>query len=111
MTVKEMKANHDYSFECNMSDWYKNYENIDEWGCAFTWYGDIGVEYNFAVETYNNEKYTACAIYKMEFNNETENMETDYDTFVEYDIDFNDVDWIDKLENAMCEALIKFFDL
>ena len=113
MTVKELKKNEVYEFECNMSEEYKDYSNHDEWGCAFVWLGDIGVEYNFAIETNSddNEVYTACAIYKTEINNDTGYMETDYDTFNHYDIDFNKPSWKTELEIAMCESLIEFHSL
>lgn len=116
MTIKELKQSVGYEFECNMSneykEYYKEYDSYDEWGCAFVWLGEnIGAEYNFAIETYNDEVYTACAIYKMKFNNKADYMETDYDTFIHYDIDFNNENWEEELENAMCKAIIKFFEL
>ena len=106
MTVEELKSNWDYEFECNMSEEYKDKET-DEWGCAFVWLNDIGVEYNFCIDSGNN----CCAIYKMEINKETDYMETDYDKYIHYEIDFDNENWKEELENAMCEALIKFHNL
>ena len=101
--VNALKKHKLYEFECNMSDELKNKTSYDEWGCAFVWLGDIGVEYNFCIDSGEN----CCAIYKTNMNHETGHMETDYDEFVHYEIDFNDLDWEKKLENAMCEALLE----
>ena len=106
MTVEELKEEELYEFECNMSDEYKDKET-DEWGCAFVWLNDIGVEYNFCIDSGNN----CCAIYKMEINEETDYMETDYDTFIHYEIDFDNENWEQELENAMCKALIELHNL
>lgn len=112
LTVEDLKREEGYEFECNMSEEYKDYENHDEWGCAFVWLNnDIGTEYNFAIETYNDEVFTACAIYKTEINENSGYMETDYDKYVHYEIDFGNPNWKEELENAMCKALIEFFDL
>lgn len=108
MKVKELKHSNGYEFECNMSKEYKTYENHDEWGCAFVWFGEnIGAEYNFSVD----EGESFCAIYKVEFNNKTDYMETDYDTYVHYDVNFDNNNWKEELENAMCKALIKFHNM
>lgn len=108
MLIKELKQNNAYEFECNMSKEYKAYENHDEWGCAFVWLGEnIGVEYNFSID----ECESFCAIYKIEFNNDTDYMETDYNTYIHYNIDFDNDNWKEELENAMCKALIKFHNL
>lgn len=104
MTIEDLKSQ-DYEFECNIDESYKDKET-DEWGCAFIWIGgEIGVEYNFCIDGGNN----CCAIYKIELNFETEYIETDYNLFEHYEIDFDDTDWKKKLEDAMCEAVIKFF--
>ena len=108
MLVEELKKEIGYDFECNISKKYKNYTNHDEWGCACVWLGEnIGAEYNFCIDNSTN----CCAIYKMEFNNKTDYMETDYSTFIHYEIDFNNRKWKTELENAMCKALIEFFEL
>lgn len=116
MNVKELKNRNDYEFECNLFKETTNVtvginndiQNWDEWGCAELWLGEkIGVEYNFCID--DGEDYSA--IYKMEFNEDTGYYEVDYDKFVGYEVDFDDVEWRNKLENAMCKALIKLFNL
>ena len=106
MTVEELKHNSNYEFECNISDEYKDKET-DEWGCAFVWLDNIGVEYNFCIDGGIN----SCAIYKMKLNEETDYMEIDYDTFIHYEINFSNKNWIEELKNAMCKALIEFYKL
>lgn len=106
MNVKELKEREDYEFECNIGESYKDKET-DEWGCASVWIGDMGVEYNFCID--GGENY--CAIYKMEFDHKTGYAETDYDVYEHYEIDFDDEHWMENLENAMCKALIEFFEL
>ena len=94
-----------YKFECNIDEWYK-YIETDEWGCAYVWIGkDAGVEYNFCIDSGNN----CSAIYKMEMNGEY--METDSNSFIHYEIDFDDADWQEKLKDAMCRALEELHNL
>ena len=105
ITLKDLKARKDYSFECNINESYKNFET-DEWGCALAWIGDDkGVEYNFCIDSGEN----CCGIYKMELNEKTNYMETDYEDSIHYEINFDEVNWVEKLENAMCKALMEFF--
>lgn len=107
MTVLELKNRDDYEFECNICEEYKDMIT-DEWGCSFVWLGEkIGVEYNFCIQ---DDGTNASAIYKMEYNEEVDYMETDYSEFVPYEIDFDNVNWMEDLENAMCKALIKFLE-
>lgn len=108
MTVQELKSRPDYEFECNMCDEYKEYKNYDEWGCTFAWSneGDIGVEYNFCMDCGES----CCAIYKSEINSEGY-LSTDYSEFIHYDIDFDNPNWIEELENAMCKAMIELHNL
>ena len=104
MMVNELKKRNDYEFECNISDELKNETNCDLWGSAFIFVGDaIGVEYNFCIDKGTN----SSAIYEMTLNYKTGYMETDYDKFIHYEVDFNDLDWEKKLENAMCKAFWK----
>ena len=107
MTIKELTEHELYDFECNMSEEYKIYTEHDEWGCAFVWLKDYGAEYNFCKD--DGENY--CAIYKAEINHDTDYLETDTDTYIHYEINFDNENWMKELENAMCEALIKFFNL
>lgn len=112
MTIKELKKAEGYEFECNISQEYESTDSCDEWGCAFVWLGEsIGVEYNFCIDNSTNERINSSAIYKMELNTDSGYMETDSSMFVHYEIDFSDDDWNEKLENALCEALIEFFSL
>lgn len=106
MTVLELKNRDGYEFECNICEEYKDMIT-DEWGCGFVWLDGIkGVEYNFCIQ---DDGTNASAIYKMEYNENKDYMETDYSKFVPYEIDFDNVNWMEDLENAMCKALIENF--
>jgi hypothetical protein len=105
--VDALKSRIDYSFELNMTEEYKSYESCDEWGCAYVWCDEEkGAEYNFCIDGSN-----CCAIYKNEINKGTGCIETDYSTFIHYEINFDSTTWKEDLENAMCDALIAFFSL
>lgn len=104
--IKKMKELCEYQFDCDMTKEYKDENNCDEWGCASVWVDDIGVEYNFCIDDGEN----CCAIYKTEIG-DNGYMETDCSTFTHYEIDFDNENWKEELENAMCEALIEFFYL
>ena len=96
-----------YEFECNLSEEYKDNTCIDEWGSATLWLNDRqGVEYNFCIDGNCN----SCAIYKMEYNEETDVWETDYSTFEHYEIDFDNANWKKELEKSMHEVAKKFFE-
>ena len=111
MTVKELKNQDGYEFECNISNEYKNIQT-DEWGCAFVWLGEnIGAEYNFCVDDSTDEIINCSAIYKTEINKNTDYLETDTSTFIRYEIDFDNENWLEEFENAMCKALIEFYEL
>lgn len=108
ITVKELKASAGYEHECNIDSDEEDVEN-DLWCAALTWFGEnIGVEYNLCIQ---DDGTNCSAIYRMELNKEEDSMETDYDDYVHYEIDFSDRNWKRKLENAMCEALLKFYGL
>lgn len=96
-----------YEFECNIDSDVQNENFHDEWGAAFVWYGDIGVEYNFCIES----DYNCSAIYKTEMDDENCFMVTDYNSFIHYEIDFNNENWQKQLRIAMCEALEKLHNL
>lgn len=117
MTVKELKRNKEYYFECNINK-RKALKEIadtdcfDEWGCAYVSLGEtMSVEYNLCIDNTTNENINESAIYRVDYNEECDEYETDCDTFIHYEIDFNNPKWGKKLEDAMCEALIKFFEL
>ena len=103
VNANELKTKEAYEFECNISKEYADLVSCDEWGCASVWLGDAGAEYNFC-----KDGEDCSAIYKTEMNPETGCMETDYDEFIHYEIDFDDPEWEAALENAMCEALVTF---
>lgn len=91
-----------FEFELNMDDSYKNCENIDEWGMAVVWAGYYGAEYNLCLE--DGDNYSA--IYFMEYNDETDYWETEYDCFKHYEIDFNNPNWKLDLKEAMYDFII-----
>lgn len=113
MTIKELKNNKKYCFQCDMTK-KKILKEIadtncfDEWGCAYISVGDeIGVEYNLSIDSGKNYS----AIYKTDYDKENDYIETDTSTFIHYEVDFDNSKWKQELENAMCEALIKFFEI
>lgn len=88
-----------YEFECNIER--PDTDCVDEWGAAFVWLGnDFGVEYNLYIDGENN----CSAIYKTQMNDDGY-METDYSSFIHYEINFDDADWQEKLRKTMCNAL------
>lgn len=113
MTIKELRSNKEYCFYCDITKIrilkeIADTNCFDEWGCAFISLGEeIGVEYNLCVDDGEN----CSAIYKLDYDEESGYIETDASTFIHYEIDFNNPKWKKELENAMCEALIKFFEL
>ncbi len=112
MTIKELKERKNYEFECSISKRNVLADYYDEWGCAFVSAGEDKIaEYNFCIDNTTNENINCSAIYKVDYNDKTGYIETDSSTFIHYEIDFDKVDWKEKLEDAMCEALIKFFNL
>ncbi len=116
MTIEKLKGKKDYSFYCNITKEstlkeIADTDCFDEWGCAYLSIGneadEIGVEYNLCVDGNEN----CSAIYKVYYNEKTDCLETDYDEFIHYEIDFNNCEWGKELENAMCKALIEIFEL
>ena len=91
-----------FEFELNMDDSYKNCENIDEWGMALVWAGYYGAEYNLCLE--DGDNYSA--IYFMEYNEETNNWETDSNCFKHYEIDFDNPNWKLELKETMYNFVI-----
>ena len=104
MTIAEIKNRKDYSknFDINPSV-YVNETDYDDWGVEFVWLEDMnrGAEYNICMD--NGENFSAIyALYEDEY------IETDSNTFIHYEINFSDPAWEQKLEDAMCSAVIKF---
>lgn len=111
MNIEELKKNGNYKFECNISDnileEIKDVNVHDEWGCAFVFYGEhVGVEYNFCIDHGTN----SSGIYKTVVG-EDNILSTDYSTSTHYEIDFENDNWKKELENAMCSALLEFFEI
>lgn len=117
MTIKELKKNEKYSWFCDMSKreilkGIADTDCYDEWGCAYISLGDeMGVEYNLCIDNTTNENINNSAIYKTDYDAEGNCIETDYTTFIPYEIDFDNPKWKRKLEDAMCKALIEFYNL
>ena len=113
MTIKELRSNEQYHFQCDIKKSrvlkeIADTDCFDEWGCAFISVGDeLGVEYNLCVDDGEN----CSAIYKLDYDEENDYIETDASTFTHYEIDFDNPKWKKGLENAMCKALIEFFEL
>ncbi len=95
-----------YEFRLNMDDSYKQYTDIDEWEMAVVWVGYYGAEYNFCLQ--NGDDYSA--IYFMEYNDETDYWETEYDCFEHYEIDFNNPNWKLELKEAMYNFVINIIN-
>ena len=90
-------------YEINIDASYAS-ENTDEWGAAFVWVnGDHGVEYNFCIDTGTN----CSAIYKLDISGEY--AETDYSTFLHYEIDFSNEDWMLDLIREMVRVAKQFW--
>ena len=117
MTIKELKRTFPYNFYCNMQKRrvlkeIADTDYFDEWGCAYLSLGEaMGAEYNLCIDNTTNENINDSAIYKVVYNEESGEYETIYDVFVHYEIDFDNPKWKKELENAICEALIQFFEL
>lgn len=111
MTVNELKNNPRYDYKCSINpDEYIGNDSYDKWGVSgvsIAFLGrDIGVEYNICMDT--GENYSA--IYYMEMG-EDGYIETDYNKFIHYEIDFSNDDWEKELEDAMCKAMIELHNL
>lgn len=117
MTIQELKGNEEYSWYCsilkdNTLEEIANTNYFDEWGCAYVSLGEEkGVEYNLCIDNTTNENINCSAIYKTDYNDKEDCIETDTSTFIHYEIDFDNPEWKAELENAMCQALIEFFEL
>lgn len=77
--------------------------NVDEWGVAELWYDNKGVEYNYCIDDGEN----CSAIYKTEINEKTGYRETDYNSFIHYEVDFNNPSWKEILINELDKAFEK----
>lgn len=111
MTIEELQRKFDYEFECNVTEEYKECGDYDEWGSAFVYFGKYCVEYNFCIDNSTKEAINCSAIYKVNIDDDMDNNCIDTNTYVHYEIDFEKPDWQEELENAMCKALIEFYNL
>lgn len=117
MTIEELKKHNDYHFYCDISksrvlNEIADTTGFDEWGCAYVSLDEtMSVEYNLCIDNTTGESINESAIYRVDYMDENDEYETDCNTFIHYEIDFDNPKWKQKLENAMCKALIKFFEL
>lgn len=119
MTVKELQKKKEYRFDCYITKRRVLKEIVDadffdEWGCAIISFGNrVIVEYNFCVDNTADESINSSAIYKVCYYEEQGKWFSEIDTsnYIHYEIDFSNCKWKKELERAMCEALIKLFNL
>lgn len=117
MTIKELKGNAEYHFECNITKRrvlkeIADTNCFDEWGCAYVSLGEtMSVEYNLCIDNTTDESINESAIYRVDYMEENDEYETDCCTFIHYGINFDNSKWKKNLEDIMCKALIKFFEL
>lgn len=96
------------SSEINITN--ENPKNYELPGAAFAWFKNedgtqtIGVEYQYSV----TEETNSSAIYLMQYDAVEENMITDTDNFVHYEIDFSADDWEYKLKTEMYLLLLQY---
>lgn len=93
-----------YVFELNIDESVIEEESADIWGAAFLFnkVNNTGVEYNYC----NDFGLDSSAIYKTK---EIDGVvETDYSTFIHYEIDFSDKLWKEKLKIAMYDVYLMF---
>lgn len=101
----------DFEFECNMDKtFYESTESYDEWGCAFLWHkSGINAEYNFCIDKSSKSTINNSAIYKVV--KEDDEMITEYDTFIHYEVDFGDMNWEYHLREAMKKMVLGFLEI
>ena len=92
--------------DCVMSpDDCEDEDYCDYWGAGFAWYKNYGVEYNFCVDGEEN----ASAIYLMRYNPEMDDMETDHDKYIHYEINFEEKDWKERFLEKMGMVLLNYY--
>lgn len=93
-----------YEYEVNIDPTEVDKDGWDDWDAGYLWLDNKhGVNYNL----YYDGGECSSAIYKMDCDGEY--IETDSDTYIHYEIDFNDEDWEQKLVYAMAKAAEKFW--
>lgn len=100
-----------YEYEINMTPEEEDKNGMDVWGAAELWFGngDKGVEYNWCWDDGENDS----AIYKTEMNYDNPDypdgyMETDYSTYVHYEVDFTNANWKQELVDTMYKIAKEF---
>lgn len=117
MTVNEMLRSKDFCCDINMTkrEYNNPDESFDEWGCVIAWYEeDKGVEYNYCNDTDDIDDWESypCAFYMMAPNPDDEDIiDTNYDCFMHYAINWDDKNWQAKLKKAAAKAIIELFEL
>lgn len=101
--LQEEIQNGNLTSDCAVSP--NDCENEDYWGAGFAWYKSYGVEYNFCVDGEEN----ASAIYLMRYNSEIDDMETDHDKYIHYEIDFEEKDWKERFLEKMGMVLLNYY--
>lgn len=69
------------------------------------WYKNYGVEYNFCIDGEEN----ASAIYLMRYNPSMDDMETDHDKYIHYEINFEEKDWKERFLEKMGMVLLNYY--
>lgn len=103
--INTIKLSPLYSFECNVE-----VNNSYRWDDAFIEYGKIGADYECYFDS-ANETNNYSIICRRFYDEVNDTYETDYNTFIEYDIDFSNENWKGELENALIKAMIEFYNL
>lgn len=101
--LQEEIQNGNLTSDCSVSP--NDCENEDYWGAGFAWYKSYGVEYNFCVDGEEN----ASAIYLMRYNSEIDDMETDHDKYIHYEINFEEKDWKERFLEKMGMVLLNYY--
>lgn len=105
ITREQIKNDPRYEFEIAIDESILEEGDTDIWGMGYVWFADAGVEYNYCMDSGDN----CCAIYKMEYNKETDYWDTDYNTYIHFEIPFKKKNWEKLFVNAMIDALVSFY--
>ena len=72
---------------------------IDDWGIIQLICGNVGLDYNFAIDNSTGEMINQSAFYYMTCDPETGIWDTDTSKSVPYTVDFDDPDWVQKAKD------------
>lgn len=100
---------HRLTSEINMDAEYADNDEVVLPGAAYAWFEEdgkpyVGVEYEYYIEGEQN----SCAIYLMVYNSKLDDMVTDHDNFVHYEVNFADEYWETNLKEEMFHLLLKY---